>query len=386
MENAVKSYLKEILKEIASALKTGHFGKKIRIGITTLGSEHSESEIVRGAELANKKNSNINVIVIGNNVNTELEVVRIRSEEEAHKVMDSMLEEGVLDGAVTMHYNFPVGVSTVGRVITPGRGKKMFIASTTGISSTNRVAAMVKNTIAGIGVAKTCGIKNPSIGILNIEGARQVERVLKQLKKNGYPLNFAESTRSDGDFIMRGNDLLLGVPIVMTVDSLTGNVLMKIFSAFFSGGDYEALGYGYGPGVGEGFGRIICILSRASGANVIAGAISYAAFCVEGNLIANVNEEFTKAKIAGLDKIIQGFELKVEESKKKEELIVEPPSKPTTSDISGIEILDLEDAVHALWKENIYASSGMGCIGPIVMVAEEDLGQARVILKEKGYI
>ena len=101
-------------------------------------------------------------------------------------------------------------MSTVGRVITPRRGKKMFVANTTGTSSINRVAAMVKNTIAGIGVSKTCGIKNPPVGVLNIEDARQVERVLKQLEANGYPLDFAESARSDGGFVMRGNDLLLG--------------------------------------------------------------------------------------------------------------------------------------------------------------------------------
>ena len=71
---------------------------------------------------------------------------------------------------------------------------------------------------------------------------------------------------------------------------------------------------------------------------------------------------------------------------RKKKTVVEPPAKPTVSDIPGIEILDLEDAVHALWKENIYASSGMGCTGPIVMVADEDLDQARAVLKEKGYI
>lgn len=385
MENAVKSYLKETLAEVADALETGHLGKKVRIGITTLGNEHGEGELVRGAELASRRNSHIEVVVIGNNVSTELEVVRVRSEEEAHETMDKMLEEGTLDGAVTMHYNFPIGVSTVGRVITPGRGKKMFLASTTGTASVNRVAAMVKNTIAGIGVARTCGIKNPPVGILNIEGARQAERVLKQLEENGYPLDFVESARSDGGVVMRGNDLLLGVPVVMTVDSLTGNVLMKIFSAYASGGDYESLGYGYGPGVGEGYDRIICILSRASGANVAAGAIGYAALCAEGNLVETVNDEFAKAKIAGLDKILAGLEAKKVETKE-EEAIVEPPAKPTASDIPGIEILELEDAVHALWKEKIYASSGMGCTGPIVMVADEDLEQARAVLKEKGYI
>ena len=100
---------KAILEEVSSALETGHLGKKVRIGITTLGSEHGEGEIVRGAELASRRNSHIEVVVIGNNVNTELEVVRVRSEEEAHDTMDSMLKEGTLDGAVTMHYNFSGG-------------------------------------------------------------------------------------------------------------------------------------------------------------------------------------------------------------------------------------------------------------------------------------
>ena len=110
MENAVKSYLKETLEEVAGALETGHLGKRGRIGITTLGSEHGEGEILRGAELASRRNRHIDVVVIDNNVNTELEVVRVRSEDEAHATMDSMLSEGTLDGAVTMHYNFPIGV------------------------------------------------------------------------------------------------------------------------------------------------------------------------------------------------------------------------------------------------------------------------------------
>ena len=30
---------------------------------------------------------------------------------------------------------------------------------------------------------------------------------------------------------------------------------------------------------------------------------------------------------------------------------------------------DLEDAVKALWKAGIYAESGMGCTGPIVLLS-----------------
>lgn len=385
MEDKVKSYVKETLEEIALALETGSFSKRTRVGVTTLGSEHGEMEIIRGAELASKRNRHIEVVVIGHNVATDLELIKVASEDEAHEVMDRMLLNGTLDAAVTMHYNFPIGVSTVGRAITPGKGSKMFVANTTGTTDTNRVVSMIKNTISGIAVAKACGIKKPTVGILNIEGARQVEKALRRLELNGYDVDFAESARSDGGTIMRGNDLLLGVPNVMTMDSLTGNVMMKIFGAYGSGGSYESIGYGYGPGVGENYDRIVCIISRASGANVIAGAIGYAGLCAYGNLLEKVDDEFDKANIAGLKKIIQEIESK-DNTEKSGDKVEIPPSKPTPADISGIDILELDDAVSSLWKEQIYATSGMGCTGPIVMVANEDLDKAKEVLKDKGYI
>ena len=61
---------------------------------------------------------------------------------------------------------------------------------------------------------------------------------------------------------MRGNDLLMGTPDVMVTDSLTGNLFMKIFSSYTTGGDYEAEGYGYGPGVGENYDRRVLILQE----------------------------------------------------------------------------------------------------------------------------
>jgi len=387
LEDKIKSYIKETLEEVAQAIETGTYGKKTRVGVTTLGSEHGEMEIIRGAELASHRNRHIDVVVIGHNVTTELELIKVNSEEEAHEVMNRMLAEGRLDAAVTMHYNFPIGVSTVGRVITPGKGIKMFIANTTGTSNTNRSVAMIKNTISGIGVAKACGITRPTIGILNIDGARQVEKALKKLSDNGYDIDFAESARSDGGLVMRGNDLLLGVPDVMTMDSLTGNVMMKIFGAYGSGGDYESIGYGYGPGVGEGYDKIVSIISRASGSNVIAGAIGYAGVCAYGALTEKVDDEYYKANLAGLKKITDDILAKeVSGSAKDVAEIKMPESKPTSADISGIEILELDDAVSSLWKENIYATSGMGCTGPIVMIAEEDVAKAREILKEKGFL
>jgi thiamine biosynthesis protein ThiC len=37
-------------------------------------------------------------------------------------------------------------------------------------------------------------------------------------------------------------------------------------------------------------------------------------------------------------------------------------------------------------KENIYAESGMGCTGPVILVAEEDLEKSKEILKKEGFI
>ncbi len=41
---------------------------------------------------------------------------------------------------------------------------------------------MVKNALYGIITAKALGIKEPTVGILNIDGARKVEGALKELK------------------------------------------------------------------------------------------------------------------------------------------------------------------------------------------------------------
>ena len=53
-----------------------------------------------------------------------------------------------------------------------------------------------------------------------------------------------------------------------------------------------------------------------------------------------------------------------------------PPKEIETSQIAGIEVMDLEDAVKVLWKQNIYAESGMGCTGPIIRVSDANLAKA----------
>lgn len=375
-----KKIIGQTLLEVANAIESGEFGKKIKIGLTTLGSEHGVDNLVNGANLA--KSNLFDIVLIGPKVDTELEIIEVNCEKDMHNKMEELLDSGYIDACVTMHYNFPIGVSTVGRVVTPGKGKEMILATTTGTSATNRIESMVRNAIYGVATAKSIGIKKPKVGILNVDGARQVEKCLKELKENGYDLEFAESIRADGGSVMRGNDLLAGAPDVMVTDTLSGNIFMKVFSSFTTGGDYESSGYGYGPGVGADYNRKILILSRASGTPVVANALKYAYDVARGNVSEIAKNEFKVAKKAKFDEIISSTTKK--EAKTSEEVKC-PEKEVVTTQISGIDIMDLEDAVKELWKNNVYAESGMGCTGPIVLVNESKGEIAVKILLKAGY-
>lgn len=378
-----KKMIAEAFNEIADGIMSGSFAKRVRIGLTTFGSEHGVDEMVKAAKMAKDKYGDFDVVLIGPKVDGNYEVVEVKDAEEGHKKMVELLDKGEIDGCVTQHFDFPIGVSTVGRVVTPGLGKDMIIATTTGTTSTNRVEGMIKNAVGGIATAKAVGISSPKIGILNVDGARGVERALKELQSGGYGIEFADSLRADGGAVMRGNDLLAGTPDVMVCDSLTGNLLIKIFSSFTTGGNYETLGYGYGPGVGEGYDKLINIVSRASGAPLICEALRYCSLCAKNNIVSIAKDEFKNANAAGLKDII-GKILEKDKPKAEEEVKM-PDKKVVTFGIPGVDILELDNACKALWKEGVYSESGMGCTGPIVLVSEDEAEKAVAILTKAGY-
>ncbi len=382
MTGNIEGIIAQTFMDIAQGLETGSFGKRPRIALTGMGSEHGEENSMAGALMAQAKG--IDVVYIGSISDDRLaECVKVSTPDECHSTMEKMVNNHEVDGAVTMHYPFPIGVSTVGRCVTPGRGKAMYLANTTGTSSTDRVEGMIKNAIYGIIVAKACGIKNPTVGIANVDGARQTESALKELQANGYDITFTESERADGGCVMRGNDILLGTPDVMVMDSLTGNILVKMLAAFNSGGSYEGMGWGYGPGIGEGYDPLVMIVSRASGAAVIAGALEYAGELVRGDYRKVAEAEFKAAKVAGLQAILDSKKAKPAGEAKP--AAKQPPKEVVDTAIVGIEVMDLEDAVQALWREEIYAESGMGCTGPVIMVSAAKLEKAAAVLKENGF-
>ncbi|MFN2362804.1 MAG: glycine reductase, partial [Halarsenatibacteraceae bacterium] len=58
----------------------------------------------------------------------------------------------------------------------------------------------------------------------------------------------------------------------------------------------------------------------------------------------------------------------------------------TGAEIAGIDVLDIETAKETLWAEAIYAETGMGCTGPVIMINEEDKEKSKEILKKSGFI
>ena len=381
MSDEIKKLIGEALSDIIETAKTG--GKKIRVGLMASGSEHGAEEIAKGAALALQNSSNVIPVLIGPKVPgyEDLEYIDC-AECDIPATLEACVKDGRVAGAVAMHFPFPLGVTTIGRVSTPGRGKPMILASTTGTSSTVRGEAMLRNAVYGIAVAKALGIANPTVGVLNVDTAQPVFRALSRMKEKGYDITFGTSTRADGGSVLRGNDILTGAVDICVTDTLTGNVLVKMFSSFTTGGSYEAVGWGYGPSCGEGWKHVVSIVSRASGAPVIANALSFTASVIAGGLAEKVAEELNAARKAGLDEEIEALTPKAAQA----EEVKAPPAEPTDDELHGVDVLEIENAVKVLWKEGIYAESAMGCTGPVIKMPARHMAKAAEILKANGYL
>ena len=79
------------------------------------------------------------------------------------------------------------------------------------------------------------------------------------------------------------------------------------------------------------------IVSRASGAPVIANAIRYAAQLVRGKVFEVAKEEFAAVKKAGLKEILDEHKASQKPAAAEEE-VKEPPKEIVTAQIPGIEV------------------------------------------------
>ncbi len=379
-----KKIIGEALEKIVERARGGF--ERTVIGLMAHGSELGQAELLEGARLAQQSDPRLKVLAIGPKCAgyDDLEWLETGADErEVSAAMEGALKTRAISGAVALHYPFPIGVTTIGRVLTPARGRGLLLASTTGTSSSQPLEALVLNAIYGRAVARSLGMAEPTLGLLNITGANQALRALNTLRDNGYPIKFGQSQRADGGSILRGNDIINPNLDICLCDSLTGNVLMKLFSAWNTGGSYESLGWGYGPSAGAGWREVVSIISRASGAPVVAGALLNTAEAVRGGLPDRVAEEMALAGKAGLEKVLASL---APAAPVAAEEVKAPPARPTGEEIHGVDVLDIEAAVQCLWKQNIYAESAMGCTGPVVKVHVDALAAAKECLKANNYI
>jgi betaine reductase len=341
----------------------------LRIGLTIPGSESGRDELLRGATEAARRDPLLVPVLFGEHGGDA---------HAAHRDMEKALAASDIAAAVTFHYPFAIGVSTVGHLTAPGNGRELFVATTTGAASADRVAALVLNAITGASVARSCGIAEPTIGFLNLDGAARALLLAHELVANGYAMKLMGSRR--GDVLLRGNDVLEGTVDVLVCDSLTGNVIVKLLSTFTSAGRVEGVGDGYGPGVGDGA-PAVAIISRATAAPVVANALVFMARAVRGGLYTIYREERARAEAAGLTKLLAGTATRTAGDPDEVPPAGGPAKKVVHEEIDGIDVLDIDAAVQLLLSRGIYCQPAMGCTGPVVLVAPEDARVATEHLK-----
>lgn len=347
-----------------------------KIAFTALGSELPVEALLAAAEQVTNRLIPIVIGPVGLPGFPHLPAEDLAS---AHRIMEQQLALGEAAGAVTLHYNFPLGVATVAQIHSVATGRQMVLASTTGSSDVRRVSAMVRNAVAGLAMADALGITDPTLGILNVDDAPAVERLLSRLGEAGFPLRFASSERADGGALMRGNDLIRATPDVMVCDTLTGNLLIKLFSAGQSGGEVETLGCGYGIGLGPEQKTAIGIISRASGPATIASALCFCAQMAQRQLMTYWQRRWQQACACGIEDLLR------QETPASAPILSSdiacPPKTVLDDEIHGIDILQLDEARLCLWRAGVFAETGMGCTGPVLMINHQQRADAMAHLQ-----
>ena len=195
----------------------------------------------------------------------------------AAAVMDALLAEGRIEGAVALHYPFPMGVTTIGRMTCPASGRPMFMASSTGMSAppAGRCHAPQRRPRCRCGQGP--GPLLPVLGVLNLEaappgGPRPVAhggQGLSRAARGEHPPGRRCPAARQRPAVRGRGRLRHGYPDRQCPHE--GLCVLHVRGA------RETCGWGYGPSVGEGWDKVISIVSRASGAPVIAGALRYTA-------------------------------------------------------------------------------------------------------------
>src|SRR5690554_5390598 len=98
-EKQVNQIIGKVFNQLADTLISGEYGQKPKVLITATGSEHGEENIFRAALNANR--NGVDTTVIATKEAENVKTVLVNSEDEAHKVMEKLLNSNEVDAAVT---------------------------------------------------------------------------------------------------------------------------------------------------------------------------------------------------------------------------------------------------------------------------------------------
>ena len=104
---------------------------------------------------------------------------------------------------------------------------------------------------------------------------------------------------------------------------------------------------------------------------------------VKNKLFQVYKDELKKAYKCGLKQIIGKYSSFDSSYPRQKDFKKLPPKVVLDEEIKGIDVMEIERAVTCLLDNYIYASSGMGCIGPVIMLNKKDKEKAIEILKKE---
>ena len=88
----VEKMIAETFLEMAQGLESGSYGKRPKIALTGMGSEHGEENAMKAALMAAK--DGVDVYYIGSLEAEGVTTVKVEDDEEGHKKMEEMLQMG----------------------------------------------------------------------------------------------------------------------------------------------------------------------------------------------------------------------------------------------------------------------------------------------------
>ena len=95
MAQNIEKLIAETFLEMANGLESGSYGKRPKIALTGMGSEHGEENSMAAAVMAAKEG--IDVYYIGTLEAEGVTTVKVADDEEGHKKMEELLEKGEVD-------------------------------------------------------------------------------------------------------------------------------------------------------------------------------------------------------------------------------------------------------------------------------------------------